>query len=143
MKTFIIALAVFIILPFQSVRAATPEEQARFLTAVRQAFDKQDTNAIFTFVCWEGVAVKDTDGLKKMLVSEITEMKVSDMTLVDPDPKVPDVWKDEDGIAYHLNLPVTKRLRVIFAPGGHFGSDMAPVGEEDGKLYLLGPIPIK
>ena len=142
MKTFIIALAVFIILPFQSLRAATPEEQARFLTAVRQAYDKQDTNAIFALVCWDGVSDKNTDGLKKMFVREVAE-EVSAMTLVDPDPNVSLDWKDKDGIAYHSNLPVIKRLSIFFAPGGDIRSDMTPVGEKDGKLFLLGPIPIK
>jgi hypothetical protein len=121
---------------------ATPEEQARFLTAVRQAYDKHDTNDIFTLVCWDGVSDKDTDGLKKMLVREVAE-KVSEMTLIDPDPKISDEWKDKDGIGYHSNLPVIKRLSIYFAPGGDIRSDLTPVGEKDGKLFLVGPIPIK
>ncbi len=143
MKTLVLSLASILILQFQPALAASPEEEARFLAAVRQGFDKQDTNALIALTCWDRVPDKLVEGGKKQLVRDISTMKVSDIKLIDPDPQFPDLeWKDKDGVAYRSNLPVIKQIKITFAPGGRFKGGTFPVGEKDGKLYLLEPAPV-
>ena len=144
MKSFIFAFAIFTFLPFQSVRAASPEEQAGFLAAVRQAFDKQDTNALFALVCWDRVTAKDADSARERFKTIISGAKVTDMALADPDPKMPKhEWTGKDGVSYRQNLPMIKQLKITFAPGALFHRGLLPVGEKDGKLYLSEPAPVK
>jgi hypothetical protein len=144
MKTLILALTSALVFQLQSAVAASPEEEARFLAAVRQGFDKQDTNALFALTCWDRVPEKSIEYGKAQLVRDITTMKVSDMKLIDADPKFPDrEWKDKDGVAYRSNLPVIKQLKITFVPGGRFKQGVIPVGDKDGILYMLEPAPVK
>lgn len=144
MKTFVFAFAVLVFLPFQSVQAASPEEQARFLAAVRQAYDKQDTNALFALVCWDRVTRKDADSARKQFERILSGTKVADMVLVDPDPKLPKhEWTDKDGVSYRPNLPLIKQLKITYGPGALFHRGLLPVGEKDGRLYLSEPAPVE
>jgi hypothetical protein len=143
MKTFIFAVAVLISIPLQSVRGASPEVEANFLTAVRQAFDKQDTNALFALICWDRVPDKIIKRSKKQRMREIT-LKVSEMTLITPDPNEHrQGYKDKEGIVYLPNLPEIKQLKIVFVTDGRFQSSIYSVGEKNGKLYLLVPAPVE
>ena len=143
MKTFIFTLAVFISTAFESVRAASPEEEANFLTAVRQAFDKQDTNALFTLTCWDRVPDRFIKSAKNLNMREIA-WEISDLTLVNPDPNTHrQGLKGNDGVTYLPNLPVIKLLKIVFVKDGRFQPETRPVGEKDGKLYLLENAPVE
>ena len=143
MKLFISALAVLLLLPFQSVRAASQDEEARFLAAAKAAFERHDADALMALTCWDRVPDKLKDSGKKQYARDVVQT-ATDITLINPDPKFPDLeWKDTDGVAYRSNLPVIKQLKITFAPGGRFKDGTYPVGEKDGQLYLLAPAPVK
>lgn len=143
MKTLLFALAVFLSLPFQSVRAAAQKEEARFLAAAKQAFEKHDADALMALTCWDRVPDKFKASGKKQYARDVAQT-ATDIALTNPDPNYPDLtWKDTDGVSYRSNLPVVKQLKITFAPGGPFKDGTYPVGEKDGKLYLLEPAPIK
>jgi hypothetical protein len=129
-------------LQLQAVQAASPEEEARFVAAARQAFAKHDADALATLTCWDRVPDKFKADGKKQYVRDVA-LTVSDITLTNPDPDYPDlVWKDTDGVSYRSNLSVIKQLKITFKTG-EFGDGRYPVGEKDGKLYLLEPAPVK
>ena len=143
MKIFLLALGVCLSLPLQPVWAASKEEEGRILTAAKSAFEKHDAGALMAITCWDRVPDKFKDSGKKHYVRDVAKT-VTDITLKSPDPKFPDLeWKDSDGVAYRSNLPVIKHLKITFARGQTFRDATYPVGEKDGKLYLLEPAPVK
>jgi hypothetical protein len=163
MKPLFLAMAVVFSLPVLPVRAASPEEEARFLNAARNAFDKHDADALVAMTCWDRVPDKLKEGSKKQYLGGVMA-QVADIKLINPDPKHANLkwnegedprfaklgieWK-KDGVTYCLNLPVVKQLKITFAPlkfsdGTSLTIDCVyPVGEKDGKLYLLEPAPVK
>lgn len=143
MKTYFFALLVFLSISFQSVQSATQDEEARLVTAARKAFDTHDADALAALTCWDRVPDKLNESGKKQYARDAARA-ISNVMLTNPDPKFPDlVWKDKDGTAYRSNLAVTKQLKITFGPGGLFKEATYPVGEKDGKLYLLEPAPVK
>jgi hypothetical protein len=142
MRKLILAFIVVFVFPLLSVRAASPDEEAKFVAAVKQAFEKHDANALMALTCWDRVPDEFKVSGKKQYARDVAQA-VSDITLTNPDPNYPDlVWKDTDGVSYRSNLPVVKQLRITFA-GGRFKNGVYPVGEKNGKLYLLEPAPVK
>ena len=90
-------------------------------------------------VCWDRVPEKFKESRKKQYARDLAEA-TTDITLTDPDPDYPDrEWKDKDGVSYRTNLPVVKQLKIKMKTV----SGIYPVGEKDGKLYLLAPAPVK
>jgi len=143
MKTNLIAFAILISLSFQTVLAATPEEETKFLAAAKAAFEKHDSDALVALSCWDRVPDKLKESGKKQYVRDAA-LTVTDIKIIDPDPNFPDLeWKDTDGVAYRSNLPVTKQLKIKFASGARFKDATYPIGEKDGKLFLLEPAPVK
>jgi hypothetical protein len=144
-------LAALLSLP-QLVHGASPDEQAKFLAAAKQAFEKHNSDALAALTYWGRVSDKLKERGKKRYAQEVA-LTVTDVALSAPDPKSPDLeWKDEAGIAHRSNLPVTKHLKITFAPGSSIQLKRGtvkvrdvtyPVGEKDGKLYLLQPAPVK
>ena len=142
MRIFILTLAI-ITLPFCSTRAASQQEEARFLAAAKSAFEKHDAEALATLTCWDRVPDKLKESGKKHYVRDAA-LTMTDMALTPPDPQSPDLeWKDKEGVAYRSNLPVLKHLKISFAPGGRFKDVTYPVGEKAGRLYLLEPAPVE
>jgi hypothetical protein len=142
MRIFILTLALFT-LPFHSAWAASQQEEANFLAAATTAFEKHDADALSILTCWDRVPAKLKDSSKKNYVRDAA-LTMTGIALTAPDPQAPDLeWKDKDGVAYRSNLPVVKHLKITFAPGGRFKDVTYPVGEKEGKLYLLEPAPVK
>jgi len=162
MKPLFLALAMVFLLPVLPVRAASPEEDARFLDGARHAFENHDANALVAMTCWDQVPAKLKEGGKKQYLGGVAA-QVADIKLINPDSKHANLeWnEDEDprfaelgikwkkaGVRSRLNLPVIKQLKFTFAPqkfsdGTSLTIDCAyPVGEKDGKLYLLEPAPV-
>jgi hypothetical protein len=143
MKTLILALTAILVMRLQPVLAASPDEEARFVAATKQAFEKHDADALMALTCWDRVPDKFKDSGKKQYDRD-AKQGATDITLTNPDPDEPDlVWKDTDGVSYRSNLSVVKQLKITFTPGGRFKDGTYPVGEKDGKLYLLEPAPTK
>lgn len=142
MQTLILVITSVLALQLQAVYAASPQEEARFVAAAKQAFAKHDADALAALTCWDRVPDKIKTRGKKQYARDVKQ-QVRDITLTDPDPKYPDlVWKDADGVSYRSNLPVIKQLKITFS-GGKFSNGVYPVGEKNGKLYLLEPAPVK
>jgi hypothetical protein len=143
MKTLLLALTTILVLRLQLVRAASPDEEARFVAAAKQAFQKHDADALMTLTCWDRVPDKFKDSGKQQYARDVAQT-ATDIKLTNPDPDEPDlVWKDTDGVSYRSNLSVVKQLKIAFGSGTQFGDGTYPVGEKDGKLYLLEPAPVK
>ena len=122
--------------PVLPVRVAFQEEESRFLNAAKTAFKKHDANALIAMTCWDRVPDKLKDSGKQQYARDVANT-ATDVTLINPYPQFPDIeWEDDAGIAYRSNLPVIKQLKVTFATG-EFSDGTYPVGEKDGKLYLL------
>ena len=139
MKKMVLVLISVLALQSQSTLAASAEEQSRFLTAAKQAFEKKDVEALMALVCWDRVPDKFKESRKKQYTRDFGDAS-GDIALTDPDPNYPDhEWKDKDGILYRANLPVVKQLKIKTK----IGNAIYPVGEKDGKLYLLAPAPVK
>jgi hypothetical protein len=143
MKILTLALTTVLAFQLHSALAASPEEETRFLSAAKQAFAKHDADALMALTCWDRVPDKFKDSGKKQYARDVA-MEATDISLVAPDPKFPDmVWKDSDGVSYRSNLSVVKQIKITFAKGSRFKDGTYPVGEKDGKLYLLEPAPVK
>lgn len=152
MKAYLLALAVLLSLLTESVWAASQEEETRFLAAAKAAFEKHDADALMAITCLDRVPDKLKESGKKQYVRDAAQT-VADIKLTPPDAKFPDVeWKDSTGVTNRSNLPVTKHLKITFAPGATIDSKIGnvkvknavyPVGEKDGKLFLLQPAPVK
>jgi hypothetical protein len=118
---------------------AAAGEQSRFLAAAEQAFEKKDVEALLALVCWDRVPDKFKESRKKQFTRDVSDA-TDDIALTDPDPNYPDhEWKDKDGVSYRANLPIVKQLKIKT----RIGNAIYPVGEKDGKLYLLAPAPVK
>jgi hypothetical protein len=164
MKTLILALTSVLLLQLQSSRAASPEEESRFIAAAKQAFDKHDADALVALTCWDRVpdALKK-DG-KQQYARIVAGPPATDLKLTNPSPKdanlewnvdddprfveIDSAWK-KAGVVYRANLPVIKQLKITFAPMKADAktsltiSVKYPVGEKDGKLYFIEPAPAK
>jgi hypothetical protein len=168
MKTLILTTASILAFLLQMVRAASPEEEARFVAVAKQAFEKHDSDALLALTCWDRVPDKlKKDGRQQYAgiigyTKTITGSPVTDIKLaspdksgvqwnVDDDPRfveIDPVWK-EAGVVYHSNLAIVKQLKVTFAPTKADAQTSLTidvtysVGEKDGKLYFIEPAPTK
>lgn len=102
--------------------------------------------------CWDRVPDKFKDSSRKQYARDVAQT-ASNITLANPDPNEPDLaWKDTDGVSYRSNLSVIKQLKITFASDAKIETKIGsidvsdatyPVGEKNGKLYLLEPAPVK
>jgi hypothetical protein len=103
-KTRILFIASVFVLQLQSALAASPDEETRFVAAVKQAFEKHDAERLVALTCWDRVTDKSKDSGKKLFAKEVTRT-ATDFTLTNPDPQYPvGEWKEADGVTYGLNL---------------------------------------
>lgn len=160
-------LAITTVLAFllYSVRAASPEEEARFLTASRQAFERHDSNALVLLTCWDRVPDRIKREGAKQYERAVAATNVL-VTLVPPSQKfvqLNDGWTknidsrfvgigrnwEEFNATNRLNLAIVKELKMVYGPVKNSdGSSTTinwsyPVGEKDGKLYICEPAPLK
>src|SRR6185295_4076654 len=106
MKPLILALTALFAFQLQSGLAAPAEEESRFLAAAKQAFAKQDVEAVMALVCWDRVPQKFKASRTKQYPSDLAKAP-TDITLPEPHPDSPArEWKDKDGVSYRTNLPV-------------------------------------
>ena len=142
MKTLLLIIASALACQLTAVQAASSGEETKFVAAIKQAFAKHDADALVALSCWDRVPDKLKKDGRQQYAKDVAQT-VSEITLTDPDPNYPDLaWKDSDGVSYRSNLPVVKQLKITFKTG-EFGDARYPVGEKDGKLYLLEPAPVK
>ncbi len=165
MKTLILALTSVLVLQLHLVLAASPEEEARFLGAAKQAFEKHDANALVLLTCWDRVPDRIKLEGKRQYERAVaaTNVNVTLVNLSQKMIKLNDEWKknmdsrfaglgrnwEEFSVTNRLNLPAVKELKMTYGPiknsdGSSTTIDWAyPVGEKDGKLYFSEPAPVK
>ena len=124
MKTLILALIAILILRLQPVLAASPDEEARFVAAAKQAFEKHDADALVLLTCWDHVPDRIKQAGKQQYARAVMATNVV-ITLASPDAqivKLNDEWKknrdsrfveldhtwQEFGVTNRLNLPASK-----------------------------------
>ena len=133
--------------PENAASSATPEEQARFLAAVQKAFDARDASGLDALTCYDRTPEKLKQSLQTTYAALLAEKGVVlDFKLVDPDRKFIDKERTEDGVAYRANLPITRQLNIKYKNATDQKTLLQmcfPVGEKDGKLFLLGSAPVK
>lgn len=130
---------------------AWPEEEARFVAAARRAFENHDADALMALTCWDRAPDKVKVSGKTRYARDVAQT-ATDIVLISPDPMYPDhEWKDKDGVSYRSNLPVVKQLKITFSSGTTIETQIGavsvshahyPVGEKEGKLFLLAPAPV-
>ena len=145
-------LVLLLLIQAHLAAAASPEEEARFVAAVRQAFEKHEADALVALACWDGVPDERKDHCRKQYAKEVA-LTATGVVLSAPDSRCPDRdWVDKAGVVYRANLPVIKHLRITFAPGSTIevklgttkvGDVTYPVGEKAGKLFLVQSAPVK
>jgi len=134
-------------LPKERSSAVTSEEEARFVTAVRKAFEARDASALDALTCWDRVPQKSKENTQRGYTGLIGEKTcVFEFKLAEPDLKFVGHDQTEDGVTYRANLPITKQLEVTCRDKADKKILLVisyPVGEKDGQLFLLGSAPVK
>ena len=126
-------------------QAASPEEEARVVSAIKTALEKKDAKALLELYCWDGVTDQFKQGTAKQTEKSVPKLPtVKEVTLTTP---TPDQVSETHfgGVTYRANLPITKVAEVSFAeegPNKHLTMKM-PLGEKDGKLFITAPTPVK
>ena len=123
---------------------ATPEEEARFVAAARKAFEQHDADALVGLTCWDRVP-DDIQASEKRLYALRVAQQVTKIELVSHNKYPHVVRRDKNGVLLRANLHIVKMLEITHAPksDGAVGDEKKklaqgyPVGEKDGKLYLL------
>lgn len=119
-------VAVVCILNFTvAAQAASKDEEARFVSEVKQTIQKKDIAALSKLVCWD----QADDKAKKMVeghLKDIIKRAPKDVVLED--------WGD---FPFKTNIKVTKKLSFAFSKEESAGM---PVGEKGGKLMIAAPL---
>jgi hypothetical protein len=126
--------------------AATPEEEAHFVAAVKKAFDDHKGAALAELTCWDRVTEKQRKGTEAAYTTLVEQKDVTwEFKLVDADLKFLDRGrKDENGVPQAPSLPVTRQLDMKFRDKDGkrtLGIIGYAVGEKDGKLLLAASAP--
>ena len=122
--------------------AATPGDEARFLTAVRDAYIKKDKDAVIALTCWDNVTEKHRSrapiALEKYAFSRL--LKSAEYVFLDP---AEDMNLTKDGVTYSPNLVIIKKIQLVyedFPDGGQMKSSLF-IGEKSGKLMIVNLAP--
>ena len=120
-------------------QAATPEEEARFLSALREACLKKDQAALVALSNWDRVP----PDIKKRTIDGMAHLFKDPIKSVDCEPlgDSPATTRTINGVICAANLPVTKRVAIQYdlKEGSSSGSPL--VGEKDGKLLIVNLAP--
>jgi hypothetical protein len=130
------ALVLFtLMLPLAS-NAAAPEEETKFVDAVKKAFDEKKPAELSSLTCWDGISDEDKKKGEETYKHLVEEDVSFSFELVEADLKHP----DKNGEPLRPNLKIVKQLDVhlidsrdkkLLAILGF------AVGEKDGKLLLV------
>jgi hypothetical protein len=120
---------------------ASPEEESRFLTAVRDAYARKDQGTIIALTCWDGVTEKHRRLAPKVLEHALSR-SVKSVQYGSLDTSEPHTYT-KDGITYGPNLPVTKQIEIEYegVPGSPRMKSTIYAGEKEGKLMIVNFAP--
>lgn len=122
---------------------ATPEEEAKFLNAVRTAITTKDKDALNSLSCLDGV----TEEFKAMNLKSIEYLFAQPINFIEYCPAEPDDSKEptRNGVVYALNLKIIKRLKIEFQDDPERVDQKTRiyklVGEKDGRLMFASYAP--
>jgi hypothetical protein len=127
---------------YTDAQQPTADEEARFITAFRTAFEAQDVDALLALVCWDGTPEAHRVGLARAFSSLVKEKLVS-VTLEPPSIAVePEVT--HGGFIYRMNIPAVRTLRykTTDANAGQPSETSHQVGVKDGRLLIAQYAPL-
>lgn len=121
--------------------AASPQEEARLLAAVKKAFETKNAKELLSLYYWSGVTPGD-----KQKIEESTSLLLEFQDRVlkvkfSPAAENANRTFDIEGKKYGPNLVVTQQIEVVHSENPRDSSSSTlPVAEKDGKLYLPGMV---
>jgi hypothetical protein len=135
-RTTLIAAMSFLI---SISHAATPEEEARFLSALREACLKKDKAALAALSNWDRVPpdIKKLtiDGMAHILNDPIKSVEYGSLD------DAPAPTRTINGVTYTANLPVTKQITIQYDLKVGNSTGQLLVGEKNGKLMIVNLAP--
>jgi hypothetical protein len=134
-------LCVGLILLAGMALAASPQEESRFLKAIREAFTKEDGRAVVALTCFDNVEVAVAQSERALYSTNFPflHLEISTVGYETPDP-APSATGVLDGKPFKWNLTVVKNIRIVYKTGGGKATQTLPVGEKDGKLFFPRPM---
>jgi hypothetical protein len=138
------ALVLLTLMLCLAATAATPEEETKFVDAVKKAFEEKKPGEVSKLTCWDGIseqAKKKDEEVYKLLMEE------KDVTfgfkLVEADLKE----RKDHHVPPRPNLKIVKQLDLTMKDTRDhqriLGIIGFAVGEKDGKLLLVRELPEK
>jgi hypothetical protein len=126
-------ISVLIVLIAKLGLAATPQEESRFLDAVRDAYSKKDKAAIMDLYCWDNI---DPQTKTFFPIFHDYPHDVLSVSYVTNFVYRPDFTNT--GVPFIPNLTPVKKIEIVFKvePPAHSWL-MEFAGEKDGKLMLV------
>lgn len=149
MKPHRIAASLFIALSLAAF-AATPEQENAFVESYKKALESNDTKALAAFLYTHG-AEKETVEFFTMMQTMNAGQNVASIELVTPSAeekaKFNKPMEMPDGKKYVMPFQPTKQLVVVIeeksGDSSSKSTSKSPVGEKNGKLVILVPVPAK
>jgi len=127
--------------PFVSL-AASPQEEARVIATVKEAYASKAFPPLFELYYLVGVPESLIDRIADEIDSGFQgKGTISEIRFIEPDPNFL-THLNRGGVTYKPTLPITRSLEVRFAGAANKGTTFQ-VGEKDGRLYLVAVVPTK
>jgi hypothetical protein len=120
-RVFGAAAIVGVLISAEAARAASPSEEARFVTEVKRVTQKKDLPGLLATVCWDQVDAK-TRKMVEGHLKDVLKTTVKDVAL-----------EDYPDFPFKANLKVVKKLKFVASDNE---SSSVPVGEKAGKLMI-------
>jgi hypothetical protein len=121
------------------VSAATPEEESRFLNAVRDAYTKKDKDAIIALTCWDRVTEQHRK-LAPKVIDHAVSRPIKSVQYRAVDASAAQVYT-KDGVTYGPNLPITKQIEIEYVVESGSQKSQLFIGEKEAKLMIVNLTP--
>lgn len=141
MKASLLALSVLLSTLSNLAFSATPDEEARFLKAVQDAYASRDKDAIIALTCWDRVSDKHKALAPKVLDHALSR-PIKSVQYCPLDLSEPQTYTN-DGVTYGPNLLISKEIEIQYedAAGQPQMRSVIYAGEKDGKLMIVNLAP--
>ena len=132
MKTLTLALTTILVFQLHSALAASPEEEAKFVAAAKQAFEKHNADDLVSMTCWDRVsdrikkegtqqykrAVATTNVVVTLENPGSRVVRLNDGWTKNMDPRFAGFGRDweEFSVTNRLNLTAIKELKMVYGP---------------------------
>lgn len=144
MKRIVFILVSLVSLLFADLSVASASEEIRVIASVKKAFETKQIQPIMDLYYWEGVSKKSRAKVAENILLELSSKPaIRSIQFIEPKPNELTEFVHA-GVTYRANLPIIKRLEIIFEPrGAERLSTQFSVGEKNGKLYFAQLAPVK